>query len=293
MANRSTQYMTSFPGNYGGNNGFLRTANSQSNAVSAQNLPPNQNAQINLASSSAASQEVVRLSQPSAISPVQPSQSVINQSVSNQIVPNQPVPNPNQSSVVSNLQAIDNSQREDGKDDIVRVKTFKKKKGKIVKENIVLPDEPEQKIIFADLSFHDLEINLRVLSNLKKDEQIMIYKNIHMKVDDRWLKSLRRKPIFSDDSREKTLEFVGHVIFWSERIFDEVADNIKYDRGEKNDNITKLCSIRALLDGSMTGLRNLTLTYNNDNHCNSTIVAYESRIKNMCNKDMGKIILAT
>jgi hypothetical protein len=77
------------------------------------------------------------------------------------------------------------------------------------------------------LSYHDIQINLRLLSDLKEGEKIIIIDNKRMAVDNRYLQSIRRS--ITMDSRNKTLKFIGDLIKSTRNVCRDSVSNIKLD----------------------------------------------------------------
>lgn len=140
---------------------------------------------------------------------------------------------------------------------------------------------------FKHLSYEDIQVNLRLLSDLKEGEKLMIKDNRYIVVDDRFGLSLWR--FFSDDSRIRSLDFISHVIEESGRYCSDAVKQIKMN-SEKKANMEKLIKIQSLLTSSQTGLSRLIETYSDDKLSRAKIETIINTINTYKDKDLKKAI---
>jgi len=155
----------------------------------------------------------------------------------------------------------------------------------LIKENEVI--NTEQDTIFKQLSYTDVQINLRLLSDLKEGEKVMIVDQKYMQVDQRYGQSFRR--YWTSDSRSRTLSFIGHVINWAKHYCNDAVEKIN-NNDQKQINMEKLINIQTLLRSALTGLSRISTTYSNDKHNLATIETYKSTIQTFCDHDLKRAI---
>ena len=115
---------------------------------------------------------------------------------------------------------------------------------------------------FKDLSYSDVQINLRLLSNLNEGDQLMILDGTYIQVDDRYFFSGLRRA-YSSDSRKRSLDFIEHVITWAQKHCLDAVDKIKRGEEEQN-NKNKLKNIQFLLTTALSGMDRFANTYKED-----------------------------
>jgi hypothetical protein len=141
---------------------------------------------------------------------------------------------------------------------------------------------------FADLTYAAVQVNLRILGDLKEGEKIMITDNkIYMQVDDRYMQSIRRH--CSADSRIRTLKFIAHVIDSAKNYCNDAVQKIHCDE-QKQINLQMLINIQSLLGNALTGLSRLATTYGNDKLNLAMIDTYKSTITVFCDQDLKRAI---
>ena len=153
------------------------------------------------------------------------------------------------------------------------------------KDNEVI--NTDQDTSFKQLSYTDVQINLRLLSDLKEGEKVMIVDQKYMQVDQRYGQSFRR--YWTSDSRIKTLSFIGHIINWAKYYCNEAVEKINNNE-QKQINMEKLINIQTLLRSALTGLSRISTTYSNDKHNLATIETYKSTIQTFCDHDLKRAI---
>ncbi len=128
------------------------------------------------------------------------------------------------------------------------------------------------------MSFDDIQVNLRLLCDIKENEKIML-NNKFMMVDQRMLQSVRR--YFTSDSRTKTINFIEYTIneaicFCKQIIYpDEYSDKFNLT----NDNLEKLMQLQLLLKGTLIGLNRLAITYGNDKLSRAKLETIQANIR--------------
>jgi hypothetical protein len=148
-------------------------------------------------------------------------------------------------------------------------------------------EDANNEIKFKDLSYIDVQINLRLLSDIKEGEKIMILDGRFMQVDNRYAQSFRR--YISSDSRLRTLNFIEHVIIWAKKYCGDAVEKI-YSNVDRKYNLEMLISLQSLLKSSLTGLSRISTTYANDKHNLATIETFKSTIVTFCDQDLKKAI---
>lgn len=141
---------------------------------------------------------------------------------------------------------------------------------------------------FAELTYTAVQINLRILGDLKEGEKIMITDDkIYMQVDDRYMQSMRRH--ITADSRIRTLKFIAHVIDSAKNYCNDAVRKINCN-DQKQINLQMLINIQSLLGNALTGLSRLATTYGNDKLNLAMIDTYKSTISVFCDQDLKRAI---
>ena len=91
--------------------------------------------------------------------------------------------------------------------------------------------ETKKNTEFNDLSYEDVQINLRLLVDLKEGEKLMVTDGRYIQVDRRYVQGFRR--YITSDSRSKSLNFINHVIYWSKKYCNDAVENINKNRISK------------------------------------------------------------
>lgn len=151
--------------------------------------------------------------------------------------------------------------------------------------NIYIDDKKNSE--FNDLSYEDVQINLRLLGDLKEGEKLMVTDDRYIQVDQRYIQGLRR--YITSDSRSKSLSFINHIIYWSKKYCSVAVDAINSNR-DTQDNMASLINIQKLLGGAQTGLGRLLITYGDDKHNKATIETFISTISTFCDQDLKRAI---
>lgn len=140
---------------------------------------------------------------------------------------------------------------------------------------------------YISLSFEDIQVNLRLISDLKEGEKLMIKDDRYIVVDDRYGSALRR--YISNDSRVKSLDFISNVINEVQKYCDEALINIK-NNNEKQNNLERLINIQSLLESTLNGLSRLTETYSNDKLSRAKIETIKKTINTFRDNDLKKAL---
>ena len=140
---------------------------------------------------------------------------------------------------------------------------------------------------FLDLTYIDIQINLRLLSDIKEGEKLIITNNKYLKVDQRYLQSIRRH--FSTDSRERTLLFINHLLEHTKQLCTNIVTKITANE-EKQINLEMLINIQSLLKSATTGLTRIITTYSDDKHHHATIDIFISSINVFCDQYLKQAI---
>ena len=147
--------------------------------------------------------------------------------------------------------------------------------------------ETKKNTEFNDLSYEDVQINLRLLGDLKEGEKLMVTDGRYIQVDRRYVQGFRR--YITSDSRSKSLNFINHVIYWSKKYCNDAVENINKNRNTQV-NMANLINIQKLLGGAQTGLGRLLITYGDDKHNKATIETFISTISTFCDQDLKRAI---
>lgn len=139
---------------------------------------------------------------------------------------------------------------------------------------------------FPVLSYMDVQINLRLIGDVKEGEKLMI-DGANIKIDQRYMQSFRR--YWSSDSRAKALRFINHTIDAAKLYCNEAVEKIK-NKEDVKVNMEKLIHIQGLLKGCMNGLSRIANTYYDDKHNLATIETFKSTIAVFCDQDLKNAI---
>lgn len=143
----------------------------------------------------------------------------------------------------------------------------------------------KKNIEFSDLSYEDIQINLRLLGDLKEGEKLMVSNGKYIHVDQRYIQGIRR--YFTDDSRTKSLSFIHHIIYWTKIYCSDAVSAINRNY-ETQVNMAILINIQKLLGSAQTGLGRLLITYGDDKHNKATIETFISSISTFCDQDLKR-----
>lgn len=149
-----------------------------------------------------------------------------------------------------------------------------------------VPAEPQVEK-FAELSYMEVQINLRFLGDLKEGEKVMISDNKFMQVDQRYVQAARRW--WTSDSRARTLNFISHLIESAKKYCTEAVEKVKLN-DQKQINLEKLINIQKLLGNALTGLGRMVTTYGDDKLNLATIETFKSTITVFCDQDLKRAI---
>lgn len=139
---------------------------------------------------------------------------------------------------------------------------------------------------FDNLTYEDIQVNLRLLSDLKEAEKLMIDGKF-ITVDQRYLQNVRRW--LSCDSRHRSILFIDHVVNETQRYCKDLVNLIGKNVHHK-ENMEKLLGLQALLNGSLIGLGRLASTYKDDKLNRARLDTIQDKIKTFCDLDLKKAI---
>ena len=140
---------------------------------------------------------------------------------------------------------------------------------------------------FEDLTYSEVQINLRLLSDVKEGEKLMITDGRFMQVDNRFVQTARRW--LSSDSRARTLRFIDHLIQSAKKYCSDAVDKVQKNE-QKQINLEKLINIQSLLKNALTGLGRMVSTYSEDKLNLAIIETYRSTITVFCDQDLKRAI---
>ena len=193
----------------------------------------------------------------------------------------------------------DNEDGSENNEEVVEKRAESKKRGTVIKPkrslstvntNRIEDDEDENNIDdvkFQELSYEDVQINLRLLGDLKEGEKLMISGDRYVVVDQRYIQGIRR--YLTSDSRIRSLDFISHVIIETKRYCEEAVKNINQN-DYKQINLEKLINIQTLLTGALTGLGRMATTYNDDKLSRAKIETIATTVKTFCDRDLKSAI---
>lgn len=174
----------------------------------------------------------------------------------------------------------------DNTDNEEELSSTEKKTSKKVKINAKKIDNPDEEC-FKNLTYEQVQINLRFLADLKEGEKVMITDGRFMTVDQRYAQSVRR--YLTSDSRTRTLNFISHVITCTKNYCCSAVDSISKNQ-RRQINLEKLINIQSLLRNAKTGLGRLSATYSDDKLNLATIETFKSEIETFCDQDLKRAI---
>ncbi len=148
---------------------------------------------------------------------------------------------------------------------------------------------------FKDLDYDDIQINLRVITNLNEGEKIMIINDKHMQPENRYFSGFIMRG-WSGDSVETTLQFIDHLIEETKKQCDEVVVLINSNSSNtdiKQYNLNKLIDTQTLLKSSINGLNKLATTYKCNQLNVATIDTQIATIRTFCDQDLKKVVAAS
>ena len=141
---------------------------------------------------------------------------------------------------------------------------------------------------FKDLSYSDVQINLRMIQDFDEGDHAMIIDGKCLQVDKRFFPSIRRSNMLligTNDSRDRTVDFIEHVIDWSKKYCDEAVKKI--DKNEdRQSNFKKLINLQTLLSAAKTGMSKLATTYRDDKLITAKLETLRSTIERFCDDDL-------
>jgi hypothetical protein len=140
---------------------------------------------------------------------------------------------------------------------------------------------------FCRLSFEDIQVNLRLLSDLKEGEKLMITENRYAVVDNRYINSLWR--MISSDSRLKSFDFIIHVIQETQNYCNNTVNNIN-NNIETEKNMKKLVNLQSLLEQTIEGLTRLTETYSDDKLSRAKLRTIQKTITTFKEQDLDQAL---
>ena len=142
---------------------------------------------------------------------------------------------------------------------------------------------------FPDLSYLEVQSNLRFLSDLKEGEKIIIDPDRkNMMIDQRIFFQWARRGMFND-SRFRTLLFTQHLIYNAKKYCSDAVDLIQKNIDHK-DNMQKLIKLQGLLRTASDGLCRLLITYSDDKQNKAKISTYIDTIRVFCDQDLEKVV---
>jgi len=134
---------------------------------------------------------------------------------------------------------------------------------------------------FKELSKDDVFINLKILSKLRNDEKLVVAEKL-LNIDTSYLQFITRW--YKSESRERTIDYISHVIEESFRICDStinaemnrVSDDPVFDE----DNTELLQRLTNELSNCIDGLITIKITYRNDSLVQSRVDLLIENIRN-------------
>jgi hypothetical protein len=148
-------------------------------------------------------------------------------------------------------------------------------------------DMPKNEFDFKSLTYEDIQVNLRLITDLKKGEKLMIKDDRYIVVDDRFGSSFWR--YFSDDSRIRSLDFISHIISETGRYCGDAVKSIGFGK-DKKVHMEKLINMQSLLVSVQTGLSRLSETYSDDKLSRAKIDTIKKTIDTFKDQDLKKAI---
>ena len=145
---------------------------------------------------------------------------------------------------------------------------------------------------FNGLKYEDIQINLRVITNLCEGEKVMIINDTHMQPENRYFSGFLMRG-WSGDSIETTLQFIDHLIDETKKHCDSVValiNNRNSNSDVKQYNLSKLIELQTLLKSSINGLNKLATTYKANQLNVATIETQIATIRTFCDQDLKKVV---
>jgi len=138
-----------------------------------------------------------------------------------------------------------------------------------------------------DINVQDIQINLRLLGDVKENEKLMVSENKYLMVDGRPLQLIQRW--WSDDSRSRTIEFINQLIGCTKEYCESIVLKIEENQHNK-ENFEELLRFQGLLNSSIIGINRLTVTYGNDKLSRAKLETIISKIRTFCDMDLKKAV---
>lgn len=138
---------------------------------------------------------------------------------------------------------------------------------------------------YENLTYEEIQTNLRLLSDLIQHEKIHVSSDRKkMIVDNRYdVMGLRRK--WSGDSRTKTLEFIKHIYAQTEELCNNIVTLVN-NREKPKENTEKLINIYGLIQASNKGLDRLNMTYANDKFFTAMVATIKKGNETYCDRTL-------
>jgi len=147
-----------------------------------------------------------------------------------------------------------------------------------------LVDDGSSDNSFPQLNYEEIQVNLRILSDLVSDEKICISENNKtIEIDKRYMQSIRRW--YSGDSRARTLEFIKHVYAETEALCNDIVQKVKANQ-EPKENTEKLINLYSLIGSSGKGLDRLNITYQDDKTNSAKISTIKKSYETYCDRTL-------
>ena len=138
-----------------------------------------------------------------------------------------------------------------------------------------------------DITVQDIQINLRLLGDIKENEKLMVDDNRYLRVDTRPFQLFQRW--FTEDSRSRTIEFIDTLIILTNEYCKVVVSKIESNPHNK-ENLEELLRFHALLNSALVGLSRLNVTYGSDKLSRAKIETILSKIRAFCDMDLKKAV---
>lgn len=141
-----------------------------------------------------------------------------------------------------------------------------------------MENETEQISEYIQMTLDEIQINLRVLGDLKENEKLLIADKF-LTIDQRYIQTLRRW--MTADSRDKSIQFINNIISETQRVCLQIVDCVERHENPK-ENIEQLLRFQGLLNGALSGLGRLCITYCDDKLSKAKIETIQSNIRTFC-----------
>lgn len=138
-----------------------------------------------------------------------------------------------------------------------------------------------------DKTVQDIQINLRLLGDIKENEKLMVDDDRYLRVDNRPFQLFQRW--WSEDSRSRTIEFIDRLIVATKEYCEHVVSKIETDYQNK-ENFEELLRFHGLLNSAIVGLSRLNVTYGSDKLSRAKIETILSKIRAFCDMDLKKAV---